>query len=65
MTIERIESLLTEREAAARLGYSVYSLREFRRRGLIEYFRFNSRTIKYAPSHLEAFKREHLQVRHT
>jgi hypothetical protein len=58
------EMLLTEREAAIRLGYSVYSLREFRKRGLIDYFRFNSRTVKYSPSQLEAFKREHLQARH-
>jgi hypothetical protein len=58
------ETLLTEREAAARLGYSVYSLREFRKRGLIDHFKFNSRTIKYSLTHLEAFMREHLQVRH-
>ena len=60
----RDETLLTEREAAARLGYSIYSLREFRRRGLIDHFKFSDRTIKYSLSHLEAFKQEHLQVRH-
>lgn len=57
------ERLLTEREAAAKIGYSIYSLREFRKRGLIEHFRFNNRTIKYSTSQLEAFKREHIQLR--
>jgi predicted site-specific integrase-resolvase len=58
------DRLMTEREAAKQIGYSVYSLRDFRKRGLIEYFRFNNRTIKYSASQLESFKRRHMQVRH-
>lgn len=57
------ERLLTEREAAQKLGYSIYSLREFRKRGLIDHFKFNNRTIKYSTSQLEAFKRGHVQLR--
>lgn len=56
------KSLLSESEAAARIGYSVFSLREFRKRGEIDHFLFG-RTVRYSPSQIEAFKRKHLRER--
>lgn len=53
-------ALLTEREAAAYFGWSVYTMREIRKRGEIQYVRFNNRTIRYTLNQLEDFKRRHL-----
>lgn len=51
--------LLTERQAAAYFGWSVYTMRAIRRRGDIDYVRFNNRTIRYTLQQLEDYKLRH------
>lgn len=59
--IERTENrLLTEQEAADFFGWSVYTMREIRKRGEIECVRFNERTVRYTIEQLEAYKQQHL-----
>lgn len=53
-------NLLTEREAAAFFGWSVYTMREIRKRGEIEFVRFNNRTIRYTIEQLENYKKKHM-----
>jgi hypothetical protein len=53
-------TLLTEREAAEFFGWSVYTMREIRKRKEIEYVKFNQRTIRYTHQQLENYKRQHL-----
>ena len=53
-------TLLTERQAAEFFGWSVYTMREIRKRGGIEFVKFNKRTIRYTLSQLEAYKQRHL-----
>lgn len=58
--IQDIENaLLTEREAAGFFGWSVYTMRSVRKRGEIDYVRFNNRTIRYTMKQLEDYKRRH------
>ncbi len=60
MKIENRENmLLTEREAAAFFGWSVFTMREIRKRNEIEFVKFNSRTIRYTIDQLEDYKRQH------
>ena len=60
MTEKTENRLLTEQEAAAFFGWSVYTMREIRKRGEIECVKFNDRTVRYTLEQLEAYKREHL-----
>jgi repressor of nif and glnA expression len=52
--------LLTEREAAEFFGWSVYTMREIRKRGEIGFVKFNKRTIRYTLAQLEEYKQQHL-----
>lgn len=60
MTATTENKLLTEREAAAFFGWSVYTMREIRKRGEIECVRFNERTVRYTLEQLEDYKRQHM-----
>lgn len=60
MIEEKEKTLLTEREAAHYFGWSVYTMREFRKRGEIDFIKFNQRTIRYTQEQLEDFKERHL-----
>ena len=54
MTENTEKRLLTEQAAAAFSGWSVYIMREIRKRGEIECVRFNGRTVRYTIEQLEA-----------
>jgi hypothetical protein len=60
MLQEKENALLTEREAAAYFGWSVYTMRTIRKRGEIGFVKFSKRTIRYMLSQLEDYKRRHL-----
>lgn len=54
--------LLTEREAAEKFfGWSVEKMRQIRKRGEIEYFRFNDQVIKYSIQQLENYRNRFLK----
>lgn len=54
--------LLTEREAAEQFfGWSVEKMRQVRKKGEIEYFRFSDKTIKYSIEQLEEYKNRFLK----
>jgi hypothetical protein len=54
------ERLLTEKEASDYFGWSLYTQREIRKRGEIEFIQFNEQTIRYTLEQLENYKNEHL-----
>jgi hypothetical protein len=56
----RMKELYTEREAAAYFGWSVFTMREIRKRGEIEHFIFNKKSVRYTREQLEKFKNEHV-----
>lgn len=60
MTTKEEKALFTEREAAELFGWSVYTMREIRKRGEIEFVKFNNRTIRYTAEQLEAYKLRHM-----
>jgi hypothetical protein len=60
MIQDKENALLTEREAAAYFGWSVYTMRAIRKSGEIEFVQFNKRTIRYMLSQLEDYKSRHL-----
>jgi hypothetical protein len=43
----RMKELYTEREAADYFGWSVFTMREIRKRGEIEHLIFNNKTVRY------------------
>lgn len=54
---EKTTKLFTEREAAEEFfGWSIDKMRQIRKRGEIEYFKFNNQVIKYSIEQLEAYK---------
>lgn len=53
--------LLSEKEAAKFFGWSIDKMRQIRKKGEIEYFRFNSQVIKYSISQLEEYKNRFLK----
>lgn len=55
------KKLLTEKEAADYFGWSVSTMREIRRRGDIEHFVFNDKTIRYTLEQLEDYKNANVQ----
>lgn len=59
MIRENKDALLTEFEAANYFGWSVYTMREIRKRGEIDFLRFHDRTIRYTVEQLEEYKRRH------
>lgn len=54
-------ALLTEKEASDYFGWSQWQMREIRKRGEIDYIRFNDQTIRYSLEMLEAYQRRFLQ----
>jgi hypothetical protein len=61
MMIEKSTKLLTEREAAEEyFGWSIEKMRQIRKRGEIEYFKFNEQVIKYSIEQLENYKNRFL-----
>lgn len=53
--------LLTEREASLYFGWSLYTMREIRKRGEIEFIQFNEQTIRYTVEMLENYKNRYLK----
>ncbi len=56
----RMKELYTEREAADYFGWSVFTMREIRKRGEIPHLIFNNKTVRYTLEQLEKFKNEHV-----
>jgi len=54
------KTLFTEKEAAEYFGWSVFTMREIRKRGDIEHLVFNDKTIRYTIEQLENYKNQHL-----
>ena len=53
--------LLTEKQAADYFGWSVFTMREIRKRGEIEFIQFNEQTIRYTTEQLEDYKNRFLK----
>jgi hypothetical protein len=53
--------LLTEKEAADYFGWSLYTQREIRKRGEIEFIQFNEQTIRYTLEMLDNYKNRYLK----
>ncbi len=56
----RMKELYTEREAADYFGWSVFTMREIRKRGEIEHLIFNNKTVRYTLEQLKKYKNEHV-----
>ncbi len=54
------QKLLTETDADDFFGWSVFTMREIRKRGEIQHLLFNNKTVRYTLGQLEAYKNEHL-----
>lgn len=54
------EQLFSERQAAEFFGWSVFTMREIRKRGEIKYLVFNNKTIRYTMEQLQTYKDAHL-----
>ncbi len=52
--------LYTEQEAAEYFNWSIFTMREIRKAGLIQHLIFNNKTIRYTFEQLEKYKNEHL-----
>lgn len=55
------ERLLTEKEASEYFGWSLYTQREIRKKGEIEFIKFNEQTIRYTLEMLENYKNRYLK----
>lgn len=55
------ERLLTEKEAAEYFGWSLYTMREIRKRSEIEFIQFNEQTIRYTIGMLENYRNRYLK----
>ncbi len=60
-TKELKEKLYSEKQAADFFGWSVFTMREIRKRGEIKHLIFNNKTVRYTLEQLEAYKSEHLR----
>lgn len=60
MKKELNEKLYTEQEAADYFGWSVFTMREIRKRGEIEHLIFQDKTVRYTLEQLENYKNDHL-----
>jgi Helix-turn-helix domain len=58
---EKDTKLLTEKEAADYFGWSLYTMREIRKRGEIEFIQFSEQTIRYTPEMLENYQNRYLK----
>ncbi|MCA1623849.1 MAG: helix-turn-helix domain-containing protein [Acidobacteria bacterium] len=56
----RMKELYTEQDAADYFGWSVFTMREIRKRGEIEHLIFSNKTVRYTLEQLEKFKNEHV-----
>ncbi len=54
------EKLFSERQAADYFGWSVFTMREIRKRGEIPHLIFNNKTVRYTLEQLEEYKNGHL-----
>jgi hypothetical protein len=61
MNKELNEKLYSEREAADYFGWSVFTMREIRKRGEIEHLIFQDKTVRYTLEQLENYKARHLK----
>ena len=60
--IEKDETkLFSESEAASYFGWSVFTMREIRKRGEIEHLLFQDKTIRYTLEQLQEYKNRHLK----
>lgn len=59
---EENTKLLSEKEAAERLGFKIDKMREIRKSGQIEYYQFSPQSIKYSVEQLENFKAKFLKT---
>lgn len=53
--------LLTEKEAADYFKWSVFTMREIRKSGQINFIEFSGQTIRYTMEQLEAYKNRFLK----
>jgi hypothetical protein len=53
--------LFSEREAAQYFGWSVFTMREIRKRGEIQHLLFNNKTVRYTLDQLEEYKNKHFK----
>ncbi len=58
--ISKENLLFSEKQAADCFGWSVFTMREIRKRGEIEHLIFNNKTVRYTLEQLEKFKNEHV-----
>ena len=54
--------LFSESEAANHFGWSVFTMREIRKRGEIEHLLFQDKTVRYTVEQLEKYKAHHLKL---
>jgi predicted site-specific integrase-resolvase len=54
------KQLFSEKEAADYFGWSVFTMRDIRKRGEIPHLIFNNKTVRYTAEQLENYKDEHL-----
>ncbi|MBA4121533.1 MAG: hypothetical protein H0X72_03610 [Acidobacteria bacterium] len=59
-TINEKGKLFTEKEAAEYFNWSVFTMRQIRKSGLIQHLVFNNKTVRYTLEQLEKYKNEHL-----
>jgi len=52
--------LFSERQAAEFFGWSVFTMREIRKRGEIKCLVFNNKTVRYTLGQLQNYKDAHL-----
>lgn len=55
------EKLYTEKEASDYFRVSIFTMREIRKRGEIEFIQFNKQRIRYTLEQLEAYKNRFLK----
>ena len=56
------DRLLTEKQASEYFGWSLFTQREIRKRGEIEFIQFNEQTIRYTIEMLENYKNRYLKM---
>jgi hypothetical protein len=52
--------LFTEKQAAEYFNWSIFTMRQIRKSGAIQYLVFNNKTVRYTLEQLENYKNEHL-----
>lgn len=54
------QQLFSEQQAANYIGWSVFTMREIRKRGEIQHLIFNNKTVRYTLQQLEEYKDGHI-----